>query len=146
MLVKLKRVDTTLPLPRYQTTGAVAFDLYCRVATTIASHAVEYIPTNIIVQIPQGFFLLLAARSSTLKRTGLMMANGIGIIDNDFCGDEDEIRLALYNTTNEPVTVARGERIGQALFLKTELAEFEETDNFKVKSRGGFGTTGTMVD
>jgi deoxyuridine 5'-triphosphate nucleotidohydrolase len=150
MTIRIKRFDKDLPLPRRQTDGAAAFDLVAREATTIAPHAVGYIPLNIAVETPPGHFLMLAARSSTHKK-GLMPANGFGIIDPDFSGDNDEIKLAAYNFTDAPVVVERGERIAQAMFVTVafaggegggETGAWEEVDTMPNKTRGGFGSTG----
>jgi dUTP pyrophosphatase len=66
----------------------------------------------------------------------------VGIIDQDYCGPNDEIKLSLYNFGDAPVTLARGERIGQALFVKIERGEWNEVTTIDGPSRGGFGSTG----
>ena len=141
MNIRIKRFDKDLPLPKRHTEGAAAFDLVARETVTIPPHAVGYVPLNIAVETPPGHFLMLAARSSTHKK-GLMPANGFGIIDPDFSGDGDEIKVALYNFTDAPVVVERGERIAQAMFVKFETGDWEEVDEMPNKTRGGFGTTG----
>ncbi len=141
MKVRIQRIEKDLPLPSYQTEGAVAFDLYSRIDIEVPPRSHTLIPTNIIVEIPPGYMLLLAVRSSTPRRKGLMKSNGVGIVDQDFCGAEDEIHLQVYNPNNEPVMVQRGERIGQAVFVPIERAEWEEGE-MTGKTRGGFGSTG----
>jgi deoxyuridine 5'-triphosphate nucleotidohydrolase len=145
MTIRIKRFDKDLPLPKRQTEGAAAFDLIARETVTIAPHAVGYVPLNVAIETPSGHFLMLAARSSTHKK-GLMPANGFGIIDPDFSGDSDEIKTALYNFTDAPVVVERGERIAQAMFVAVaftgEMGAWEEVDTMPNKTRGGFGTTG----
>ena len=141
MKVRIQRIEKDLPLPSYQTEGAVAFDLYSRIDIEVPPRSHMLIPTNIIVETPPGFMLLLAVRSSTPRRKGLMKSNGVGIVDQDFCGAEDEIHLQVYNPNNEPVMVQRGERIGQAVFVPIERAEWEEGEMMR-KTRGGFGSTG----
>ena len=141
MKVRITRVDKTLPLPEYHTEGAVAFDLYSRVDDTLAPKERKLVPANFVIEVPKGHVLLIAARSSTPKK-GLMLANSVGIIDQDFHGPEDEFRLWLYNVTDAPVEVKRGDRIAQALIVPIVKAEFEEVEKIKDESRGGFGTTG----
>ncbi len=143
MKVRIKRIDKTLPLPEYKTSGAVAFDLHARVQTTIAPKQVAYVPLNVAIEPPEGFMLLLAPRSSLHKR-GIMMANSVGIGDRDFAGNADEYHAALYNFTEAPITIERGERILQGMFKAYEKAEWHEVDDLENKSRGGFGTTGTI--
>lgn len=142
MKVKIKRFDKSLPLPDYQSPGAVAFDLYARLATTVPAQTVGYIPLNVSIEIPAGHFALMAARSSLHKR-GLMAANGIGVFDLDFRGDEDEYVFAAYNFTKKPVIIEKGERIAQLLFIKTDRIEIEEVKKMGHPTRGGFGSTGT---
>ncbi len=141
MRVKIKRFDKNLPLPQYKTAGAVAFDLCARVGMEIAPRSVAHIPLNVAIEPPPGHMLMLAARSS-LHKKGLMLANGVGIGDRDFCGNEDEYHAALYNFSDTPAVVARGERLVQGMFKAYEEAEWEEVDEMQNPTRGKFGTTG----
>lgn len=142
MMLAIARVDNSLPLPQYATKGSAAFDLYARVAIAIPAHSIALIPTNLIVQTPRGYMLLIAARSSTPLKKGLMLANGIGVIDQDYCGEKDEIKVQMYNFTEHPVTIKKEERIAQAMLVKIAKADFAEVTQTKLKSRGGFGSTG----
>jgi dUTP pyrophosphatase len=141
MKVKIFRIDKDLPLPIYETTGAVGFDLIARENTTVAPKAITLIPGNVIVETPAGYALMIASRSSTPKKKGLLTPHGIGIIDQDYCGSEDEIKIQVYNFTDNPVEVKRGEKIAQGLFVKCERAIFEEIEKVENKTRGGFGST-----
>lgn len=141
MRVSIKRVDASLPLPEYHTPGAVAFDVYAREKMDIPALTLARIPTNIIVKIPAGYMLLLKDRSSTAKKKGLFVTTGF--IDQDYCGENDEIMLQVYNFTKETVTVERGERIGQAAFVPIEKAEWMEIKKMEGNNRGGFGSTGS---
>lgn len=134
------RIDKELPLSKYETAGAVAFDLYCREKTVIEPWSVALLPSNLALEIPEGLALFLSSRSSTARKKGLIVP--LGIIDQDFRGPTDELRLQVVNFTKEPVTVERGERVGQALFVKIEKAEWLEVETLGSPSRGGFGTTG----
>lgn len=141
MKIRIKRVDKDLPLPEYQSKGAVAFDVYARETTQIAPHTIGHVPTNLIIEIPKGYMLLLKDRSSTPRKKGLL--NTIGYIDQDYCGPEDEIKLQFYNFQDSPSIIEKGERIGQGVFLPMELAVWEEVDSMEHnQTRGGFGSTG----
>lgn len=140
-MIKIKRFDKEIPLPAYKTEGAAAFDFYARLDVEIPAKGLNYVPLNVAIEIPQGHVLLLVARSSTHKK-GLWMANGIGIMDPDYSGDEDEYKAVYYNFTDKPVLIEKGERIAQGLIVKQETAKWEEVDVMQNKSRGGFGTTG----
>lgn len=141
MKVKIKRVDKSLPLPKYETEGSVGFDLLCRETVEIAPKEIVLIPANIIVETPPGYMLMLSMRSSTPRKFGIMMAQGVGIIDTDYCGEEDEIKIQAYNFTDETVTIERGSRIAQGIFIKVDTADWNEVDQMQVSSRGGFGST-----
>lgn len=140
MNIKIVRIDTSLPLPEYHTEGAVAFDLYARETIEIQPRSVFRIPTNFIVEIPKGFMLYCKDRSSTAMRKNLLAT--AGIIDQDFCGPENEILFQVFNFSDDIITVERGERIGQAMLVRIETAIFEEVDHIAEKSRGSFGSTG----
>ncbi len=142
MKIRIKRFDKSFPLPEYKTSGAAAFDLTARIGLEIPPRKVGYIPLNIACETPEGYFLLLAARSSTHKK-GLILANGIGIGDPDFTGDEDEYAAAYLNFTDNAIQIEAGERIAQGMFVKFEKAEWEEVYLLGNKTRGGFGSTGT---
>ena len=139
MKVKIKRIDKSFPLPEYHTDGAVAFDLYSRVDTVIKPKSLERLPTNVIIEIPKGYMLEVKDRSSTLKKKGLFVS--VGYIDNDFHGEQDEILLQVYNMTDNDVTIEKGERLGQGVFVRVDIAEWEEVGTMSNSNRGGFGTT-----
>lgn len=132
-----------MPLPEYHTEGSVAFDIYTREETTIEPHSFAVVPGNFILETPPGHMLVIAARSSSAKKKGLSMRNGIGIIDQDYCGNEDEIHIMLQNLTSDPVSVSRGERLAQGVFVKIEKADWQEVDSMAKTNRGGFGSTGS---
>lgn len=142
MNVRIRRVDPTLPLPRYVTDGAVAFDLCARVNVTIAPRETALVPLNVVIEVPSGYALIVASRSSTPLRKGLVKANGIGIIDRDYCGDADEVQALFHNVTDAPVTVARGERVAQGLLTPVPRVAWQEVTSFGGGDRGGFGSTG----
>ncbi len=143
MKVKIFRLDKTLPLPVYETGGAVGFDLLAREDTEIAPKEIALIPANVIVETPAGFALVITSRSSTPRKKGLMQPHGLGIIDQDYCGAEDEIKIQVQNFTDQSCKIEKGEKIAQGLFVKVERAEFEEIEKVNGKTRGGFGSTDT---
>jgi len=101
-----------------------------------------YIPLNVAVEVPETCWVLLAARSSTHK-LGLIPANGIGIGDSDFNGDNDEYKLIVYNVKKDPVTVEKGTRVAQISVVNYEKVELEEVDSLGNADRGGIGSTGS---
>ncbi len=86
--------------------------------------------------------LVSVPRSSTPRKKGLLIPQGIGIIDQDFHGPEDEIKMQFFNFTDASVTVERGERVGQATFVPIQKVEWDEMTENNAESRGGYGSTG----
>lgn len=142
MRVQIKRVDPTLPLPEYHSAGACAFDIYPRVTTTVQAGEYARIPSNLIIRVPDGYVLQVSLRSSAPKKYNLLGPSAPGIIDQDYCGPEDEIMVAVYNYGNTTTTIERGERFAQGTFVKIDRAEWHEVDEVAAVSRKGFGSTG----
>lgn len=139
--IKIKRFDKELPLPEYKTKGAVCFDCQARVDVTVEPHSVAMVPLNIALKPPKNHFVLLAARSSLHKR-GLLAPNGIGIGDEDFCGENDEYHFPVFNFSGTPVVIPKGDRVAQMMVLPYKKMTLREVSKLSKKSRGGFGTTG----
>lgn len=142
MKISIKRIDQTLPLPQYHTAGSVGFDFVARESVEIAPHTLGLVPGNVVIQTPKGYMLMVALRSSTPRKKNLIIPHGLGIIDQDYCGPDDEIKIQVYNVSNSPVVVERGERIAQGVFVRADQFEFEEAAEISAPSRGGFGSTG----
>ena len=141
MKVRITRRDPSVPLPARETHGAAGFDLAASTDMTIAPHRIALVPTGLVIRVPDGYFLGIFARSSTPLKRGLMVANGVGIIDSDYSGPEDEIKIQVYNLTDAPVDVKKGDRLAQGVFLQYAAPEWEEGAPTE-KTRGGFGSTG----
>ena len=141
MKVTIKRLDKDLPLPMYETDGSVGFDLLCRESVTIAPQTVMLIPANVIIETPPGYMLMVTLRSSTPRKLGLLIPHGVGVIDLDYCGEGDEIQIQVYNFTDQPVTIERGDKIAQGIFVRVDIAEWSEVSEMGSETRGGFGST-----
>lgn len=139
--VKIKLFDESLPIPEYKSKGAVAFDVCLRKSVTIKSKETVLAAVNIALEIPKGYFAMIAARSS-LHKQGVMLANGVGIVDEDYHGDSDEYHMALLNFTNRSVFIKKGERIGQVLIIPYAKVKFKVVKKLANRTRGGFGSTG----
>ena len=98
-------------------------------------------PTGLVIGVPAGHFLGIFARSSTPLKRGLMVANGVGIVDADYCGPKDEIKVQVLNFTTTPVTVKKGDRIAQGVILPSVRVEWQEVADAPGVTRGGFGST-----
>ena len=142
MRLKIKRLDPTIGLPQPATGGAAAFDISAAADVEVPAHAIRLIGTGLVIAVPSGYFLGIFARSSTPLRRGLIVANGVGIVDADYCGPTDEVKIQVLNVTDAPVKVARGDRLAQGIVLPSPPIEWEEVEAMNLPSRGGFGSTG----
>ena len=142
MNVRIRRLHTDTPLPRYESDLAAAFDFSAAADVVIEPRQVALVPTGLVVEVPPGMFLGVFARSSTPVKRGLMVANGVGVIDPDYCGPADEVKIPVMNFTAATVTIRRGDRIAQGIFLAAPRVTWTETDELRSDSRGGFGATG----
>lgn len=130
-------------LPMYATRKSAGADFYCAKDVVIPAGGTALVHTGVSAQMLDDEVLLLFNRSGNVKRN-LMLANGVGVIDADYFGNESndgEIIFAFYNTGEKDVYIYAGERIGQGVFTKfllPENAEFAMED----ARIGGFGSTG----
>jgi dUTP pyrophosphatase len=140
--IRIHRLHPHVALPGYQTAGAAAFDLAASETLVIAPGEVSLIPTGLVVEVPGGMFLAVFARSSTPLKRGLMVANGVGVVDSDYCGPRDELKVPVVNITPSPVEVRTGDRIAQGIVMPAPRVTWEEVTEVAGESRGGFGATG----
>lgn len=141
MQVVFHRLSPDVAVPDFKTPGACAFDI-CVNEEKILEPGERYLfSTGLIIAVPTGHALLLLSRSSNAKK-GLRLANSVGLVDQDYCGPNDEIKAFLHNFGQEPYHVQKGERLMQGLIVPYARAEFIEQINMTGNDRGGFGTTG----
>jgi len=140
--VRIRRLTPTAVMPRYETAGAAGFDLSASQDMTVQPGEVTLVPTGLVIEVPPNTFLGIFARSSTPIKRGLMVANGVGVIDPDYCGPKDEVKIEVYNFTARPVHLKAGDRIAQGILIPTLGVEWDEAAELRTESRGGFGATG----
>jgi len=141
MRVTVTRLNPSIPLPVYSSSGAAAFDLAAAEDADVAPGQIVLVGTGLVFKVPDGYFLAIFARSSTPLKRGLAVANGVGVLDSDYCGPTDELKIQLLNITTAPIAVKTGDRLAQGIVLQAPRVEFVEGDTSAV-SRGGFGSTG----
>ena len=141
LVVHITRIHPDARLPRYETDDSAAFDLASVADVSVPPGKIALIPTGLVVRVPSRMFLGIFARSSTPVKRGLMVANGVGVIDPDYCGATDEVKIAVVNFTDDVVHVQAGDRLAQGIFLEAPRVEWVE-DVPRETSRGGFGATG----
>ena len=114
-----------------------------RAAEDIEMKAGEFklIPLGIAMELPKGYETHVVPRSSTYKNFGIIQANHMGVIDESYCGDNDQWFFPAYALRD--TKISKGDRICQFRIMEHQPAiEFEETDSLDHEDRGGIGSTG----
>ncbi len=142
MRLKIRRLDSTIPLPAYGTDEAAGFDLASAHDLTIRPREIALVRTGLVIEVPSGHCLAIFARSSTPLKRGLVVANGVGIIDPDYNGPADEVMVQVLNITDGEVTIRRGDRLAQGIILPAPRVRWQEVTELAEVTRGGFGATG----
>ena len=139
---QIERNGRVAPLPAYQTAGAAAMDVHAFLEepVTIAPGGRALIPTGLCYAVPQGYAMLLLARSGLSIKQGICLANSVGLIDSDYRG---EVQVGLLNTSDVPFTVHDGDRIAQMLLTAVPALALELRERLDETARGagGFGST-----
>lgn len=133
---------TCLIIPKRSTAKSAGYDFFAVNDIVCKSHEITMIPTGIKAKMEDDEVLLLFNRSSNPKKKGLIILNGVGVVDADYYGNIDndgEIAALFYNMKDEDVEIKAGEKLMQGVFVKylktdDDLAEGER--------QGGFGSTG----
>lgn len=130
-------------LPEYATEGSSGLDLRAAVETEmkIEKGKVGLVPTNLKVEIPIGYEIQIRPRSGLAAKNGIGVLNSPGTIDSDYRG---EIKVILFNFSEEDFVIKRGDRIAQMVVSKVYRAKLILTDELENSKRGdgGFGHTG----
>lgn len=143
MNVKIKKLNENAIIPTRGSEYAAGYDLYTCITEniTIEPHSTVKVGTGLAIEIPDGYFGAIFARSGIATKRGLRPSNCVGACDSDYRG---EYIVALHNDTDVPQTIEPHERIAQLIvmpYLPVEFTEVEElTDT--VRGSGGFGSTG----
>ena len=142
MKVKIKRLDPSLPIPRYAHKGDAGVDLYSRIDIDITSGDRFLVPTGIKIALEDGYEAQIRPRSGLAIKNGVSIVNTPGTIDAHYRG---EVGVILINhDKNNTFSVRKGDRIAQMVFKKVEIVEFVEVDEISetIRGSGGFGSTG----
>lgn len=143
MKVNIKRLTNTAKIPTRQHEGDAGYDLYADIQepVTIEPHTSEFIKTGIAIEIPDGYFGAIFARSGLASNEGLRPANCVGVCDSRYRG---EYIVALHNDSSDTKTITTGDRIAQFIVMPYLNVEFNEVNELSNTERGdgGFGSTG----
>lgn len=131
-----------MSLPGYGTKDSAGFDLAAAQDVVVAPRQITLVRTGLVIEVPTGYFLAIFARSSTPLKRGLIVANGVGVIDPDYSGPNDEVMIQVMNVSDSDVKVSRGDRLAQGIVLPAPRVVWEEVNELREMTRGGFGSTG----
>ena len=144
--IKIKRISkefNDIPLPEYATEGSAGVDIRATIKKPLIVKIGEVVivPTNLSVEIPQGYEIQVRPRSGLAAKHGIGILNSPGTVDSDYRG---EIKIILINFGKEDFTIQKGERIAQLIVSRVFRADFNEENSLNVSKRGsgGFGHTG----
>ena len=157
--VKVNKTVESATLPLRATEGAAAYDLATVHGGNITPGEAKVFDTGLQMEIPSGYCMLVFSRSGHGFNKGLRLANSVGVIDSDYRGN---IMVKLHNDSKGTYQIEAGDRIAQAMIIKSEGVEFlpaklggstgNEVTGNEVASTGltktargkkGFGSTGT---
>ena len=131
-----------MALPAYGTDESAGFDLAAAHDVVVAPRQIVLVRTGLVIEVPTGHFLAIFARSSTPIKRGLVVSNGVGVIDPDYSGPDDEVMIQVLNVTEAPVHIRRGDRLAQGIVLPAPRVTWQEVTEIREVTRGGFGATG----
>lgn len=141
--IKIKKLTDTAKTPTRGSEYAAGYDLYADVKedVQIKPHETVKIGTGLAMEIPDGYFGAIFARSGLAAKEGLRPANCVGVCDSDYRG---EYIVAIHNDSEETRTVTAGERIAQLVVMPYLPVTFDEVTELADTNRGegGFGSTG----
>ena len=131
-----------LKLPERSTANSAGYDFFVPEDTVCKSHEITMVKTGIKAYFPDNEVLYLFNRSSNPKKKGLIILNGVGVVDSDYVDNPDnegEIAGLFYNMKDEDIILKAGEKMMQGVFM-----EFKTIDNDIATGKriGGFGSTG----
>lgn len=137
----IKYGEKNVRMPERGTKYSAGYDFFSPTDAVIEPHSKLLISTNLKADMEGDEFLMLCPRSSMGKR-GITLANGVGIIDKDFYGNESNdgnFGFLLQNNSDEPYVINKGDKLGQGIFMKFLTVENDIVAS-EVRS-GGFGST-----
>ena len=143
MNIKVKVLNENAKIPERGSSFAAGYDLFAAITedVVIYPHSTVMIPTGLAMEIPEGYFGGIFARSGLASKEGLRPANCVGVVDADYRG---EVKVALHNDSISSRTIVPGQKIAQLVVVPFLSVFFEEVGELTdtVRGEGGFGSTG----
>ena len=139
---KVNKITEDIKLPERSTLNSAGYDFFAIEDVTLPAKKLTRVMTGVKCELMPNQVLILANRSSNPSKKGLILANGIGVIDADYYGNPDndgEMGFEFYNILDEDVVIKKGEKLGQGIIIKFDKTE----DDYVIKTReSGWGSTG----
>lgn len=136
-IIKVKYINENCTLERH----GDWIDLKASKDVGIPVGSYAQIPLGVAMKLPDGYEAHIVPRSSTFRKYGIIQTNGVGIVDNAYCGDSDEWQMPVYATHD--VVISAGTRIAQFRIVPVmDEVSIVPTQTLNEKSRGGFGSSG----
>lgn len=142
---KVNRITEDIKLPERSTLDSAGYDFFAIEDVILPAKKLTRVMTGVKCELMPNQVLILANRSSNPSKKGLVLINGIGIIDADYYGNPDndgEMGFEFYNIFDEDVVIKKGERLGQGIIMKFDKTEDDYVSNPYKTRVGGFGSTG----
>ena len=141
--VLVKKLNPKVNLPSYKTSGSSGMDLMAFIEKPIKvlPNSSEIVPTGLSIAIPEDLEIQIRPRTGLAAKSKITILNTPGTIDSDYRG---ELKIILFNHSNEEFIVKNGDRIGQIILMPVLKIEFEEVEELPntIRGTGGFGSTG----
>lgn len=142
---KVNKITEDIKLPERSTLNSAGYDFFAIEDVTLPAKKLTRVMTGVKCELMPNQVLILANRSSNPSKKGLILANGIGVIDADYYGNPDndgEMGFEFYNILDEDIVIKKGEKLGQGIIIKFDKTEDDYISNPYKTRVGGFGSTG----
>lgn len=139
-IIKVKRFMNGVLLPKMGSAAAAGMDFYQPESVVVEPHQTQYVTLGLAMEIPKGYMLMFAPRSS-MSKTPLVIPNSFGVIDADYRG---EIKGIFKNTSDDEYLIQKGDRLLQGILVPVGALKLLEVDELTETERGsgGIGSTG----
>lgn len=138
---KVKRIEENIKLPKRSTLNSAGYDFFALENIIFLPETVTRVFTGVKCELMPNQVLILANRSSNPSKRGLILLNGIGVVDADYYGNPDndgEIAFEFYNMFEYTVEVKKGEKLGQGIIMRFDKTEDDVTPDVVIPRQGGF--------
>ena len=141
--VLIKKLDPSVKIPSYKTSGASGMDLmaFIKHPIVVAPKTSFLVPTGLSMAFSEDYEIQIRPRSGLAAKNNISVLNTPGTIDSDYRG---EIKIIIYNHGDHSFTINNGDRIAQMILVPVVKMNFEEVDDLPetLRGKGGFGSTG----